>query len=232
MKAKRRLKRFYYSIRILTTLLLLTVILNLIINSNEADLSRSVFIIVQSLVILILSFGPSIIERRFKLEIPDFMESIYLVFIIAAQFLGEIASFFVYITWWDDVLHTTSGFLIAIVGFSVLNTANKNPNTSFTIRPIFISIFVFCFSMTVGILWEFFEFSVDYLVDGSNMMRTVDSVTLVPLEGLDAVKDTIHDLFLASISSLTIAILGYFDAKKNLNFFNKWIIRPRNIEAA
>jgi hypothetical protein len=166
------------------------------------------------------------IEKRFKLEIPDFMESIFLVFIIAAQFFGEIARFFVNIPWWDDALHTTSGFLIAIVGFSIINSANKDPNRSLSLKPIFISIFVFCFSMTIGILWEFLEFAIDSLSSSSNMMRTVDSVTLVPHEGLAAISDTMHDLFLAGISSIIVSFFGYFDAKNNLSFFNKWIIKP------
>lgn len=228
MKSKKRLKIFYFSLRILTGLLLLVSILNLIINRDGDDISRGVFVVIQSLSILILSFGPSIIENRFKLEIPDFLESIFLIFIIAAQFFGEIVGFFVNISWWDDVLHTSSGFLIAIIGFSVLNTANRNPNKPLILRPIFISIFVFCFSMTIAVLWEFFEFSIDSLVAGSNMMRSVNSVTLVPLEGLAAINDTIHDLFLASISSIIVSIIGYFDAKHNLSIFYKWIIKPKN----
>jgi len=228
MKSKRRLKFFYYSIRIATTLLLLASVLNLIINKGDADISRGIFVITQSILLLILSFSPSIIEKRFKIEIPDFMESIFLVFIIAAQFFGEIAAFFVRVSWWDDVLHTTSGFLIAIVGFSILNSANKDSNKVMTLKPIFISIFVFCFSMTVAILWEFLEFSIDSLFSSSNMMRTVNSETLVPLEGLAAVSDTIHDLFLASISSIIVGIFGYFDAKNNFNFFDKWIIKSVN----
>ena len=225
MKSKKRLKLFYYTVRILTSLLLVASILNLIINADDTDISRGIFVILQSVILLSLSFGPSIIEKRFKIEIPDFMESIFLVFIIAALFLGEIAEFFVNISWWDDVLHTISGFLIAIVGFSVLNTANKDPKKALSLKPIFISIFVFCFSITIGVIWEFFEFTVDSLSSTSNMTRTINSITMVPYVGLEALSDTIHDLFLASISSLIVSIFGYFDAKKNLSIFSKWIIK-------
>ncbi|XMB72047.1 hypothetical protein RJI07_08055 [Mycoplasmatota bacterium WC30] len=226
MKAKRRLKIFYYSVRIGTILLLITSILGIFIDADDADISRSIFVMIQALVLLLLSFGPSFIEKKFKLEIPDFMESIFLVFIMAALLLGEIAEFFVRIAWWDDMLHTTSGFLIAIVGFSIINSANKDPNKKLTLNPMFISLFVFCFSMTVAIIWEFLEYAIDNLATSSNMLRTVDSITLVPHVGLLAIKDTMHDLFLAAISSIIISTIGYFDTKKNLNIFRKWIIAP------
>jgi hypothetical protein len=226
MKTNKRLKVFYYAVRIAMVLLLLTSILGIFINSEDSNLGRSLFVIIQTVILIILSFGPSFIEKRFKLEIPDFMESIFLVFILAALLLGEIAELFVRISWWDDMLHTASGFLIAIVGFSILNTANKDPKKLLTLKPIFISIFVFCFSMTVGIVWEFFEYAADSIFTGSNMLRTVDDATQIPYAGLSAISDTMHDLFLAAISSIIVSTIGYFDAKKSLNIFRRWIIAP------
>lgn len=226
-KNKKRLRFFYISIRVFSILLIAASIIGTIVNVNE-ELSHSIFVIIQATALLILSLIPTFIEKRFKLEIPDFMESIFLVFIIAAQLAGEILSFYVHVSWWDDMLHAFSGFFIAMISFSFLNTASKDPNNRIKLNPLFIAIFVFSFAMALGVLWEFFEFSVDYLMDGSNMMRTVNSVTGVPLEGLEAIKDTMHDLWLASITAGGVSLLGYIDAKMELNIFNKWIIEKAN----
>ncbi len=224
MKTNKKIRMFYHFVRIAMALLLTASILGIFIDADDADISRNIFVSIQAFILLILSFGPSLIERKFKLDIPDFMESIFLVFILAALMMGEVAEFFVRISWWDDMLHIISGFLVAIVGFSVVNSAVKNPNKTLIINPLVIALFVFCFSMTVEIIWELLEYTVDTLISSSNMSRTVDSVTLVPYSGLLAMRDTMHDILLNVISALTISILGYFDAKNNLNIFSKWII--------
>ncbi len=205
-------------------LLLLASILGAFIDADDADISRNIFVALQAVILILLSLGPSYAEKKFKIEIPDFMESIFLVFIIAALFLGEVAEFFVRIVWWDDMLHTISGLLVAIVGFSIINSAVKNPNKKIVINPFVIAIFVFCFSMTVEIIWELIEYTIDTFSSSSNMLRTVDSVTLVPFEGLFAIKDTMHDIILNVIAALTISIIGYFDSKNNFSFFKKWLI--------
>lgn len=207
-------------------LLILASIIGIFIREDDADISRGIFIIIQAFVLLLLSFGPPTMEKRLKVEIPDFLEGVFLVFIIAALIFGEIAEFFVRVSWWDDMLHTTSGVLVAVTSFSIINRAAKNPNNALSLNPFFIALFVFCFSMTIAIIWEFFEFTLDSLSSTSNMMRTHDSVTMVPFQGLDAIQDTIHDLFLACISSLVVSLLGYFDAKKGMSFFKKWLISP------
>ena len=205
-------------------LLLLASILGAFIDADDADISRNIFVALQAVILILLSLGPSYAEKKFKIEIPDFMESIFLVFIIASLFLGEVAEFFVRIVWWDDMLHTISGLLVAIVGFSIINSAVKNPNKKIVINPFVIAIFVFCFSMTVEIIWELIEYTIDTFSSSSNMLRTVDSVTLVPFEGLFAIKDTMHDIILNVIAALTISIIGYFDSKNNFSFFKKWLI--------
>ena len=220
----KRLTIFYYIVRISMVILISASIIGIFIRRDDADLSRGIFVAIQAIILLLLSFGPPAMERRLKLDIPDFLEGIFLIFIIAALIFGEVAEFFVKVSWWDDMLHTTSGVLVAITSFSIINTAVKNPNNALSLNPFFIALFVFCFSMTIGVIWEFFEFAIDSLTGTSNMMRTYDSLTNIPFQGLSAVSDTIHDLFLASLSSLAVSIIGYFDAKHGMKFFKKWLI--------
>jgi len=210
--------------------LLLASIIGIFISGDDADISRGIFVAIQAIILLLLSFGPPTMERRLKLDIPDFLEGIFLIFIIAALILGEVAEFFVKVSWWDDMLHTTSGVLVAITSFSIINTAVKNPNNALSLNSFFIALFVFCFSMTVAVVWELFEFTIDSLASGSNMLRTIDSTTGIPLQGLAAIQDTMHDLILASISTLVVSTIGYFDAKKGMKFFSKWLISPAKNE--
>lgn len=224
MKKIIKLKTFYHLFRIIIGLLFVASIIGIFIRPDDASVSRNIYVAIQAAILFILSLGPSYAERKFKIEIPDFMESIFLVFIVAALLLGEVADFFVHISWWDDMLHLISGFLVAIVGFSIINSAVKNPTKKIVINPFVIAIFVFCFSMTIEIIWELLEYTLDSLSTTSNMLRTVDSVTLEPYEGLFAIRDTMHDIILNVVSALTISILGYFDSKHDFRLFKKWLI--------
>ena len=230
MHRDNRLTIFYHVVRTAMALLIVASIINIFIQADDADISRNIFVIIQAIILLLLSYGPPAMEKRLKVEIPDFLEGIFLIFIIAALIFGEVAEFFVKISWWDDMLHTTSGVLVAITSFSIINRAAKNPNNTLSFSPFFIALFVFCFSMTIEAIWELFEYTLDSLSASSNMMRTVDSVTLVPFQGLEAIRDTMHDIILAFFSSLAVSIIGYFDAKHGSKFFKKWLISPVKVD--
>lgn len=109
---------------------------------------------------LILFLLPVFVEKTFKVDLPNTLEIIILLFIFSAEILGEINSFYLKIDNFDNLLHTLNGFLCAGVGFSLVNLLNDNIE-SFKLSPVFVVIVAFCFSMTIGILWEFFEYGMD-----------------------------------------------------------------------
>lgn len=111
---------------------------------------------------LILFLMPFFIEKKFKIKLPSILEIIILLFIFAAEILGEINNFYVSIPHWDTILHTLNGFLCASVGFSLVYILNEKSD-SIDLSPIFVSLVSFCFSMTIGIAWEFFEYGADTL---------------------------------------------------------------------
>lgn len=113
--------------------------------------------------VLILFTVPSFVERHLHIDIPIPFEIIILVFIYAAQILGEMNSFYIKFPWWDTMLHTINGFLFAAVGFALCDIFNQNDTIKFKLSPLFLSVVAFCFSMTIGVLWEFFEFGMDKL---------------------------------------------------------------------
>ena len=111
---------------------------------------------------LILFLMPFFIEKKFKIKLPSILEIIILLFIFAAEILGEINNFYVSIPHWDTILHTLNGFLCASVGFSLVYLLNEKSD-SIDLSPIFVSLVSFCFSMTIGIAWEFIEYGADTL---------------------------------------------------------------------
>lgn len=111
---------------------------------------------------LILFMVPKIIERKLRVSIPVGLETVIFIFIFSAEILGEINAFYVKIPIWDTMLHTTNGFLMAAIGFALIDIFNRSEKFSIKMSPYFVAFFAFCFSMTVGVLWEFFEFSMDW----------------------------------------------------------------------
>lgn len=106
------------------------------------------------------------LDQTLGVTIPVGLETVILIFIFSAEILGEIHAFYVKIPIWDTVLHTTNGFLMAAIGFALIDLFNRSDRFSIKMSPYFVAFFAFCFSMTVGVLWEFFEFSMDWFFDG------------------------------------------------------------------
>lgn len=142
---------------------------------------QSVFLCALSLILLLL---PNIVSKRLKIVLPSTLEIIIMLFIYAAEILGEINSFYVRVPHWDTMLHTINGFLCAAIGFCLVDMMNRSDRFSFQLSPLYLAIVSFCFSMTVGVLWEFFEFGADYFL-GMDMQKdtvvnAIHSVNLDP----------------------------------------------------
>ena len=109
-----------------------------------------------------LLYVPSWVQVRLRIELPPPLEITILCFIFAAEILGEVNAFYVRVPNWDTMLHTINGFLAAAVGFSMVLLLNDNDKLTFDLSPFFLAMVAFCFSMTIGVLWEFFEFGMDW----------------------------------------------------------------------
>lgn len=142
---------------------------------------ENVFLCVLTLVLLV---APSFVQVTFKVELPTTLEIIILVFIFAAEILGEISEFYLMFPFWDTVLHTLNGFLAAAIGFSLVDLLNRSEKMVFNLSPLFTAIVAFCFSMTIGVLWEFFEFGMDQIIgydmQKDTVIHTIRSVMLDP----------------------------------------------------
>lgn len=195
-------------------------------------------------ILTLILFGiPTFIERKTDIDLPPVLEGIIYCFIFAAEILGEIASFYTKIPYWDTMLHTINGFLMAAIGFALVDIFNRSDRFSVKLSPLFLAIVAFCFSMTVGVLWEFFEFAMDtyfgtdmqkdWIVtainsvkfdpNGLNVVHHVDIDSLV-VNGEDWISkyggyidigliDTMKDLLVNFIGAVVFSIIGFFYVK-------------------
>ncbi len=159
---------------VLRVLVVLTLVIQLLRGNYE-----NVFMCVLTLILFVI---PSIIDKRFNIKLPNALEIIILLFIFSAEILGEVQNFYGIFKYWDTMLHTINGFLCAAIGFSFIDILNRSKTFHFQLAPIFVALVAFCFSMTVGVLWEFFEFSMDSFfrsdMQKDYIVRTISSVEL------------------------------------------------------
>lgn len=184
--------------------------------------SDYVLMLIQCLLGIVALFIPSIISKKWKISIPSTMYMIYIIFLYAAIFLGEVRDFYYRIPHWDTILHTFSGAALGALGFSVVNLLNKQEKLKVNLSPFFVALFSLCFAITMGVVWEIYEFSFDGLL-GLNMQKFAleNGVNLV---GRAALTDTMKDLIVDSIGALTTSILGYISLKYKKGWIDKLLI--------
>lgn len=162
IKNKKAVLAVYLVLRALVILTMVSQILN--------GRYENVYICILTLILFMI---PSIVERRLHIDLPDALEIVILCFIFAAEILGEIQEYYLTVPHWDTVLHTLNGFLFAAIGFCMVNLLNKNKSVALSLSPFYMAVMAFCFSMTIGVLWEFFEWGMDLLFDLDMQKDTV-----------------------------------------------------------
>lgn len=165
------------------------------------------------ILVLILFLLPSIIEKKLNIEIPSTLEKIILLFAFAAEILGEIQSFYIKFSWWDTMLHTMNGFLCAAIGFALVDILNENKKIKFQVSPVFCVLVAVSFSMTVGVIWEFFEFGMDCFfqldMQKDKVINSISSVMLNPQgENIPVIIDNITNVY---VNGKPLPFNGYLD---------------------
>ena len=160
---------------------------------------------------------PTMIERSLMIDLPNTLEIIIMLFIFAAEMLGEIQAFYTTYQGWDTMLHTLNGFLCAAIGFSLVDMLNRHERFSLSLSPVFMAIVAFCFSMTIGVLWEFFECAMDQLflldMQKDSIMHSISSVMLDPTGGNTPViiRDITDVIVVAGGEEIPLGLGGYLD---------------------
>ena len=210
-KKARREKRSVTMVYILLRTSVVLVMLAQIFNRNF----ENVFLCVLTLLLFMM---PSLMERKLDIALPNTLEIIILLFIYAAEIMGEIGAYYVNYPYWDTVLHTLNGFLCAAIGFSLLDILNRHSEARFHLSPLYLAIVAFCFSMTVGVIWEFFECTMDQLffldMQKDTVVSTIGSVMLDPTGGnTPVVLKDITDVIIvqADGTQTALGLGGYLD---------------------
>ncbi len=216
------------------------IVIAVIIRSAFAGRVESVFTGGLALTLFLI---PPFLETQFKIELPTALETLAFIFIFCAEILGEIGGYYLKFPFWDTMLHTVNGFMFAAFGFCLVDIFNRNPRFKFRLSPIFLAIVAFCFSMTIGVLWEFLEFSVDclfktdmqkdFIIDtfgtvkltgNVQVIRNITETVIICADGttytvpggfLDiGLSDTMKDLFVNFIGAVVFSIVGFFYIKQ------------------
>ena len=175
---------------------------------------ENVFLCILTLILFLL---PTIFEKSLQIDLPNALEIIILLFIFAAEILGEIRAFYTTFAYWDTMLHTINGFLCAAIGFSLVDMCNRNKRVSLSLSPVYMAIVAFCFSMTIGVLWEFFECTMDqfFLLDmqKDTVVNVISSVNLDPTGGNTpiAIKGITDVIVVCGDEQIPLGVGGYLD---------------------
>ncbi|MGV8905810.1 MAG: hypothetical protein ACOH15_04345 [Acetobacterium sp.] len=239
----------YFALRLLVVIVLVSETFN----GNY----NNVFLCILTLFLFMI---PSFVDRRLNIVLPDTLEIVVLLFIFGADILGEINQYYLIFDRWDDMLHVINGFLCAAIGFSLIDILNRSEKITFSLSPIFVALMAFCFSMTIGVLWEFFEFGMDIFFhtdmqkdtivtfissvifnpDGKNVAVYLPIKSVV-VNGLPwnyggyidiGLYDTMSDLLVNFIGAVTFSIIGliYIKNRGRGKFASRFI--PRRKTAA
>lgn len=205
-----RKKSVVAAVYIVLRLLVILVMVAQFFNGNF----ENVFLCILTLILFLL---PTIFEKSLQIDLPNALEIIILLFIFAAEILGEIRAFYTTFAYWDTMLHTINGFLCAAIGFSLVDMCNRHKRVSLSLSPVYMAIVAFCFSMTIGVLWEFFECAMDqfFLLDmqKDTVINSISSVLLDPTgrQRPFAIHDITDLIVVANGEQIPLGLGGYLD---------------------
>lgn len=252
-KAKQDIKehRGLFCVYVTLRILVIAVMIIQFTNGNYDN----VFLCALTLVLFLI---PSFVEKTLHIDVPNTLEVIILLFIFSAEILGEIQEYYLSIPYWDTILHTLNGFLMAAIGIAMVDILNRSDKFHIRLSPVFVAVVAFCFSMTIGILWEFLEYGMDviFLADmqKDTFISTISTVALnpdgknvpvvIPIESVVVngkvwpgyidigLHDTMEDLLVNFVGALIFSVIGmlYIMGRGKGKFASRFIPRIKGDE--
>ncbi len=205
---KVRRNRISFSVYVLLYLITLAVIVLTALNGDWSGTFTGVLA-------LILFLLPAFVEKSFRIELPTTLEIIVILFVFCAEILGEIGMYYTKYPFWDTMLHVTSGFIIAAFGFSLVDIANRNRRMEIHLSPFFLSLVACCFSISVGVAWEFFEFFGDMILrtdmQKDFILSAISSSVLNSPSQDPIILDGIVQTTITLADGTTHTVAGYLD---------------------
>lgn len=220
MKSQFKEKKPYYLIiarKIIFWLvsLMLGIAIFLLLTRKDANKGRIIFTMVQLIGILFVLRIPQFIKNKYDFQIPNLLDFILISFAFSGLILGDVFNFYGKIPYWDSILHTFSGVVIAYVGFIVIEFFDKEYTIPLSVSPLFMSVIVVSVALAIGAVWEIGEYTVDDIFHTNNQQYMQSTrATLyddedIPLQGHDALDDTMKDLMLDLAGAIVVASIEY-----------------------
>ncbi len=184
--------------------------------------TKEVTNLILAIITLLITYLPSLIEKKFDFDFPNEFEIIIIVFIYLSNYLGEIHLFYERFPFWDIFLHFISGILLGLVGIAFVYVLNREKNVSLKLSAEFIVLFAFMFAISLGAVWEIFEFTVDYHLDyNMQRYRSNEVYPFGPYVQSIGLVDTMWDLILDVLGAGVVSIIAYHYLKKYPNLKNE-----------
>lgn len=195
---------------------------------DESGRTRSdyVLMLIQCILGVVVLIYPKVVLKKRQITIPSNLYFLYIIFLFCAIFLGEVRNFYYVVPNWDIILHTFSGGMIAALGFSFVTLLNDEENIHLKLSPFFVGFFAFTFAVTLGVVWEVYEYTADGLL-GLNMQKFAleDGTQLI---GRAALADTMEDLIVDAIGAFVVSVIGYVSLKYNKGWIEKLLLKRKN----
>ena len=210
-------------ITLVFSLIYVLIMLCLSPTGGERNKSDYALMLLQCILGIAFMILPGLLEHKVRLVIPSKMFIMYALFLYGAIYLGEVRDFYYAVPHWDTILHTLSGGMLGAFSYSIIVFLNKTDRVPLSLTPAFVAVFTLCFSITLGVVWEIYEFASDAIL-GLNMQKAIlrDGT---PLVGKAALSDTMKDLIVDSIGALVISVIGYVSLKYKKGWVEKLILK-------
>ena len=146
-----------------------------------------------ALATLMLSFAPILVARWAEIDVPPSFLTAIVIFVGATLFMGEVLDFYNRFWWWDIAMHGGSAIGFGLIGFVAVFIMFQGDR--YAAPHWAIAFFAFAFALSIGTLWEIFEFAMDQTF-GTNMQKS-------------GLMDTMTDLIVDTIGAALGAASGF-----------------------
>lgn len=175
--------------------------LMLLVQAGFSLLHRHGYLVTLCLLVILISLFPVLFERQWRIRMPPLLQYLAIGVVLASLLLGEGLGYYERFWWWDISPHGVSGFLLGAMGFLIVHGHERHTPQGNRLTPGLTALFACLLAVSMGVLWEIFEFTLDSLL-GTRMQHPEGSSSGLP--------DTMGDLIMNTVGAVLVACLGWY----------------------
>lgn len=211
----KRIITIRYWFFVVFALLAIVNVIFLILTKNPKRQSILGFQLIQYICFLLVLSFPRILRNKIRLEVPLEIHFTIFIFAFFALILGDAFNFYDIFPWWDTLLHFNSGIILSFIAIWIIKLIMNENSKYIYMNKLFTAIFLVCFSVTLGVIWEIIEYTGDELfnMNTQQYMKSTNGSLVssddVPLVGHEALGDTMKDLILDFVGASAVVAYSY-----------------------